>query len=191
MKILTPSAQMATVMKDKKIVAARRQTQNLKSILFKPRFDTTVHMSKGNVLPCKKDKNQGTQRGRPCKCCDHLEECTEFHFKGAGEAFELRYHFTCDTRNLLYVITCPGCGDNYIGKTERELRQSCGEYRSAIQSKHFTQGVHEHLSVCGKGQFVITPFLKIHDSNRDSQTILSYETRFIQRYKPRLNVLKL
>ena len=64
MKILTPSAQMATVMKDKKIVAARRQTQNLKSILFKPRFDTTVHMSKGSVLPCKKDKNRGSQRGR-------------------------------------------------------------------------------------------------------------------------------
>ena len=97
----------------------------------------------------------------------------------------------CDTRNLLYAITCPGCGDNYIGKTERELRQRCGEYRSAIQNKNFTQGVHEHLLECGKGQFVITPFLKIHDSNRDSQTILSYETRFIQKYKPRLNVLKL
>ena len=189
--ILTPSARMATVMKDKKIVAARRQTQNLKSILFKPRFDTTIQTSKGSVLPCKKDQNRGTQRGRPCKCCDHLEECTEFRFKGSDEAFELRYHFTCDTRNLLYAITCPGCGDNYIGKTERELRQRCGEYRSAIQNKNFTQGVHEHLLECGKGQFVITPFLKIHDSNRDSQTILSYETRFIQKYKPRLNVLKL
>ena len=82
-------------------------------------------------------------------------------------------------------------GENYIGKTERELRERCGEYRTAIQSKKFTQGVHEHIATCGDGQLVITPFLKIHDSSRDSQTILSYETRFIQRYKPRLNVLKL
>ena len=189
--LLTPSERMSTVMKDKKIVAARRQTRNLKSLLFKPRFDTNAQSSKGSVLPCKKDTNRQNRRGRPCKCCDFIVECTQFLFKGCSEPFELRYHFTCDTRNLLYVITCQGCGENYIGKTERELRERCTDYRTAIQGKKFTQGVHEHVSTCGNGQFTMTPFLKIHDSSRDSQTILSYETRFIQRYKPQLNVLKL
>ena len=37
----------------------------------------------------------------------------------------------------------------------------------------------------------MTPFLKIHDGKRDSQTILAYESLFIKRYRPRLNVLKL
>ena len=182
---------MTTVMKDKKIIAARRQMRNLKSLLFKSRFDTNDQNSKGSVLPCKEDKNRRQTRGRPCKCCDSIQECTSFLFKNSTEPFELRYHFTCDTRNVLYALTCQGCGENYIGKTERELRERCGEYRTAIQSKKFTQGVHEHIATCGDGQLVITPFLKIHDSSRDSQTILSYETRFIQRYKPRLNVLKL
>ena len=189
--ILTPSQRMSTVMRDKKIVAARRQTRNLKSLLFKPRFDTSTQQTKGSVLPCKKDTNRTITRGRPCKCCDHVQECTTFQFKNSNEPFELRYHFTCDSRNLLYALTCQGCGENYIGKTERELRNRCTDYRTAIQSKKFTQGVHEHISKCGNGQFVITPFLKIHDGSRDSQTILSYETLFIQRYRPRLNVLKL
>ena len=48
-----------------------------------------------------------------------------------------------------------------------------------FRAKKITQGVHEHISKCGNGQFVITPFLKIHDGSRDSQTILSYETLFI------------
>ena len=178
-------------MRDKKIVAARRQTRNLKSLLFKPRFDTSTQQTKGSVLPCKKDTNRTITRGRPCMCCDHVQECTTFQFKNSNEPFELRYHFTCDSRNLLYALTCQGCGENYIGKTERELRNRCTDYRTAIQSKKFTQGVHEHISKCGNGQFVITPFLKIHDGSRDSQTILSYETLFIQRYRPRLNVLKL
>ena len=39
-----------------------------------------------------------------------------------------------------------GCDDDYIGRTERELRQHCGECRSAIQNKNLAQGVHEHLS---------------------------------------------
>ena len=104
--------------------------------------------------------------------------------------FELRYHFTCDTKNVLYAITCLGCGHDYIGKTEREVRERCGEYRLAIENKKFTQGVHKHIADCG-GKFCMTPFLKIHDGKRDSQTILAYESLFIKRYKPRLNVLKL
>ena len=44
---------------------------------------------------------QKRPKSRPCKCCDHLEECTEFQFKGSDEAFELRNHFTCDTRNFM------------------------------------------------------------------------------------------
>ena len=120
-----------------------------------------------------------------------MQECTTFIFKGSNEPFELRYHFTCDTRNVIYALTCQGCGDNYIGKTEREVRDRCGEYRNAIEKKRFTQGVHQHLAECGGGFLVMTPFFKIHDSHRDSQTILSYETLFIKRYKPKLNVLKL
>ena len=116
--ILTPSVRMQTVMKDKSVVAARRQPRNLKSILFKPRFDTRTDQGKGSVLPCKKDPNRKKTRGRPCKCCDLLEECTHIKFKGSNEPFEIRFHFTCDTRNVIYAITCQGCGDNNIGKNQ-------------------------------------------------------------------------
>ena len=76
-------------------------------------------------------------------------------------------------------------------KTERKVRERGGEFCNAIQNKQYTQGVHQHLAECGGGFLVMTPFFKIHDSHRDSQTILSYETLFIKRYKPKLNVLKL
>ena len=189
--ILTPSERMKNVMRNKKIVAARRQPRNLKSLLFKPRFDTNVQPTVGSVKPCRNDKTRGKLRGRPCKCCDSLRECTTFVFKRATEPFQLRYHFTCDSRNVIYALTCQGCGENYIGKTEREVRDRCGDYRNAIENRRFSQGVHKHLAECGGGTVVMTPFFKVHDSHRDSQTILSYETLFIKRYQPRLNVLKL
>ena len=146
-------------MENKTIVAARRQPRNLKSLLFQPRFDTsTDHANKGSVRPCRKDSTRAKTRGRPCKCCDYLPECTHITFKGSTEPFEIRHHFTCDTRNVIYALTCQGCGDNYIGKTEREVRDRCGEYRLAIENKKFTQGVHEHISNCGNGSFLFTPF---------------------------------
>ena len=188
--ILTPSDRMRDVMQNKRVIAARRQPRNMKSLLFRPRFETDNERSPGSVMPCKKDPKRGKARGRPCKCCDSLRECESFCFEGSDTPFELRHHFTCDTKNVLYLVTCLKCGLDYIGKTERQVRDRCGEYRLAIQNGKFTQGVHKHIYDCGGG-FQMTPFLKIFDGSRDSQTILSYESLFIKRYKPKLNVLKL
>ena len=190
MDLLLPSERMTTVMQNKKVVAARRQPRNMKSLLFRPRFESDKSQSIGSVMPCRKDTSRGITRGRPCKCCDVLHECHSFLFEGSTEPFELRHHFTCDTRNVLYLVTCLKCGYDYIGKTEREVRQRCTEYRLAIENKKFTQGVHKHISECGEG-FSMTPFLKIHNDSRDSQNILAYESLFIKRYRPKLNVLKL
>ena len=157
MDILLPSERMRTVMKDKKVVAARRQPRNMKALLFRPRFGTNQQQYPGSVLPCRKDPNRGKTCGRPCKCCDSIRECNSFCFEGSSEPFELRYHFTCDTRNVLYLVTCLKCGFDYIGKTEREVRERCSEYRLAIEKKNFSQGVHKHISECGGG-FCMTPF---------------------------------
>ena len=127
MDLFLPSERMKTVMKDKKVVAARRQPQNVKSLLFRPRFETNSHHSCGSVLPCRKDASRGKTRGRPCKCCDAIRECNSFCFEGSSEPFELRFHFTCDTKNVLYLVTCLGCGLDYIGKTEREVRERCSK----------------------------------------------------------------
>ena len=191
LQILTPSERMQTVMQNKKIMAARRQPRNMRSLLFCPRFETTPSTNRGGVLPCRNDPNRTMIRGRPCKCCDLLQECSQITFHGSDTPFEIRYNLTCDSRNVIYAITCGTCGLNYIGKTEREVRQRCGEYRLAVENRKFTQGVHEHLANCGNGNFCMTPFFKIRDSNRDSQIILSYETLFIKKFQPQLNILKL
>ena len=108
-------------------------------------------------------------------------------FKGY-EPFELEFHFTCDTENVIYALTCQGCGENYIGKTEREVRRRCGEHRHNVEkvlgNETPCQHVHEHLATCGEGEFVMTPFFKVSDDDN----IFAQEKAFIQHYKPRLNV---
>ena len=44
----------------------------------------------------------------------------------------LRFPFTCDTMNEVYALTCSGYGHNYIGQTERAVRDWCGDYRRAV-----------------------------------------------------------
>ena len=188
--LLAPSERMSSVMSGRKIIAARRQPPSLKSLLFRPRFESQNSTTLGSVTRCCKKKQK--TRGQPCRCCDTLNECTSFLFHGSNEPFDLHWHFDCDTRNLLYALTCPTCGLNYIGQTERTVRERNGDYRRAISDKKYhTQGVHEHLATCGKGHFLMTPFFKIRSSDRGHQMILQYETHFIQKYRPALNESKL
>ena len=190
--LLAPSERMNRVMQNKRIIAARRQPPSLRSFLFKPRFDSTPQTTRGSVVPCRDDPNRNKTRGRPCGCCEYLNQCSSFKFFGSDEEFEIRYHFTCDTMNVLYVLTCPTCLHNYIGQTERAVRDRCGDYRRAISDpKFFTQGVHKHLATCGKGRFTITPFLKINTNGRGHSMILSQEGFFIKKFKPSLNESKL
>ena len=178
-------------MNNKKIIAARRQPRNIKSMLFRPRFDSTQPTSVGSVKPCRDDPNRKVGRGQPCRCCEFLNICTSITFHGSTQAFEIRHHFTCDTSNVIYALTCGSCGHNYIGQTERTVRDRCGDYRRAINTQNFSQGVHEHLHQCGKGNFKMTPFFKIKGPTSGHSTILAYEDTFIKKFQPTLNKSKL
>jgi hypothetical protein len=70
--LLAPSKRMTAVMKDKRIVAARRQPPNIKSMLFRPRFESSPPFTRGSVLPCRKDPNRKA-KGRPCMKVQHIE----------------------------------------------------------------------------------------------------------------------
>ena len=190
--MLLPSERMTAIMANKKIVAARRQPPNLKMHLFHPRFETAPPVNRGSIIPCKKVAGRKPMRGQPCKCCEVINECMTFRFFGADHDFELRWHFTCETMNVIYALTCSGCGHNYIGQTERAVRDRCGDYRRAVSDpKYYTQGVHRHIAQCGQGKFTMTPFFKLKSTDRGHNLILTYESLFIKRYQPTLNESKL
>ena len=76
---------------------------------------------------------------------------------------------SCETKNLIYVITCHGCNEFYIGETSTTLRARI------------------HLDICGKKQFSVFPFYKILI---DSSFIRKdKEKHFIKIFKPKLNNL--
>ena len=45
----------------------------------------------------------------------YLKEGSEFNFK--GKIFKVSAPMTCNVKNVVYVITCWGCDELYIGET--------------------------------------------------------------------------
>ena len=97
---------------------------------------------------------------------------------------------TCVSSNILYVITCAGCGENYIGQTGDTLQHRMTVHRQQIREpKYQCTKVSQHIRECAKNlspNFTVFPFYKFLRETTETERELK-EKRFIQGYKPALN----
>ena len=96
---------------------------------------------------------------------------------------------TCDSRNLIYVVICPTCKEEYIGETgigHSKLRDRVRIY--IPQPEHEKLKVEKDLRTCGKRNFAIFPFLQLRSNDTDLRR--EYEDYFIMKYKTKLNSLQ-
>ena len=90
---------------------------------------------------------------------------------------------TCDSRNLVYIVICPTCIEEYIGEIgagDSKLRDRVRIYRQQIrQPEHEKLKVEKDRRICGKGNFAIFPFLQF--SSNDIDLRREYEDYFIKK----------
>ena len=94
---------------------------------------------------------------------------------------------SCDSSNLINVIICPTCGEEYIGETglnNTKLRDRVRVYRDP---RYQVLKVEDHLRTCGGGKFKIFPLLQIRSNDTDLGRV--YEANFIKNFKVKLNAI--
>ena len=100
--------------KDKKVILTTRQSSNLKKLLVRAKFQM-------NVIP----RTPQLIGLYPCSNCiyhknGYINPCTSFKFKLTnGKIITWNYtkYFTCDSKNVLYLLKCRTCNEFYIGET--------------------------------------------------------------------------
>ena len=131
-------------MKTLRVIKSKRQAPNLERILTKAEFS----QKQVGVYKCP-DKR--------CECCASLLLGNSYTFKNVDKTFNLKTYFSCDSYNLLYIIICPTCGEEYTGETgigKTKLRDRVRVYRQHIRQPEYQKlKVEEHLRTCGKGSF--------------------------------------
>ena len=102
------------------------------------------------------------------------------------QTFHLKTSFNCESSNLIYVIICQGCKEEYIGETGCLVKERLNIYRQHIRQPQYQQlPVEGHLRTCADGRFHMFPFFKICQNNK--LLLKSYEDYFIDKFKPSLN----
>ena len=91
-----------------------------------------------------------------CECCNYLLINDHYTLKNVQISFKLKKRFTCDKSNLIYVVICDTCKEEYIGETgegKTKLRDRVRVYHQHIKQPRLQQlKVEGHLRVCGYGK---------------------------------------
>ena len=99
---------------------------------------------------------------------------------------------SCESFNVIYVLICSGCLEEYLGETsmgKTKLSDLVRVYRQHIKQPEYQQlKVEEHVGVCSRGAFKILPFLQMHSNNIDLRR--ASEPKFQEEFKIILNKLE-
>ena len=94
--------------------------------------------------------------------------------------------FNRESTNLIYVVICNGCREEYKGQSQTMLKGRLNTYRQHMQQPELQKiDVEGHIRTCGGGSFKILPFFAIRENNKILRE--SCETYFIEKFKPALN----
>ena len=168
----------------KRILLATRQPPNLKKLLTSAKFHlnpTPREPRKVGLIPCGN-----------CKYCStgYIVGATGFDFVSKdGRVIEWTYNrlFSCRSMNILYLLKCKRCRENYLGKSDSTKRR-VGKHKSdvLIPENSNCRVCADHLRDCSKlvePYFVFYPFFYV-----DNPGLRHFmERRFINNFKPTLN----
>ena len=177
--ILNSDPKMKDIVDSTKFIKSKRQLPNLKRLLTKAKYsDTQSQIYK--VTKCGRSN---------CSLCQHITESESYNFN--GKVFKVNSNMSCDVKNVLYVITCNGCKEYYIGQTGDKLRTRRTIHAQQIRDPTTRQiPLSAHLDECSNHEpkFQMFPFYKVRSEKASVR--LSKENYFINCFKPKLNAIK-
>ena len=127
-----------------------------------------------------------------CKFCQggYIVPCTGFSFLSAdGKLIEWTYNrlFSCNSINILYVLICRLCPENYLGKSDSTKRRVSKHKSDVFKPENSNCRVcTDHLASCSK---LVEPFFRFYPFFYVDDPGLRHfmERRFINSFKPTLN----
>ena len=122
---------MKTSIKNTKLINSKRAPNNLKKMLTRARF--VLHEKEGpRITKCSNS------------LCAHLQDgVSEIKLNKPKITFKIKERMTCETKDVIYLITCNRCGKQYIGETQ-SLRERAALHNEQI--KHLQYRRHLYVS---------------------------------------------
>ena len=110
--------------------------RNLKEMLS-PSLYPTIKRDKGNsITSCNR-----------CDICKHFLVCKQnFTCKVTGKSYGVRGFLNSERSNVVYLISCTNCGDQYVGSA-RNFKNRFRVHKSDINANKDRCGTARHFNI--------------------------------------------
>ena len=107
------------------------------------------------------NKNKFTKcTDKRCEFCKIVLDQDSYTTKN-GYTLTRNYKMTCKSRDLIYLIICEGCYEEYLGETGCQINERTNLHRNQIETPKYAQiKASKHIHECGNNKFKIFPFHK-------------------------------
>ena len=165
-----------------KLIKCTSQPPNLGRLLQK--HNITVSETPNGCVKCNKSN---------CGTCPYILETDTVYFHNifTNETFNFKLlkPFSCTSKQVIYKITCKGCGQFYIGQTVH-LRNRVTKHKSDLRYEYNrNMKVHRHIHDCAASDhefpFTIVPFYVVRQGTLTAR--LTIEDYFRRKFGATLN----
>ena len=118
------SSQCRDAIKEVPMVAFRR-SKCLSDYLIRARFRSDAKEEVTGTSKCESNR---------CQICNFLCVGRTSRCKTDGKEFRINYNLNCNSKNVVYLITCKVCGTQYVGSTTTTFRFRFNNHRSRINA---------------------------------------------------------
>ena len=129
------------------LIAYRRQ-KNIKDFLIRAKVPPTFKGNHKRIIPGMKQCHKLTGM-RQCHTCPFIKEGKEIN----AETFKWKINksVSCEDSNIVYLIECnkERCKMQYIGETERTLRERFQEHKTYVNQKKYNKATGKHFNKAG------------------------------------------
>ncbi|XP_077974125.1 uncharacterized protein LOC144429790 [Styela clava] len=121
-----------------------------------------------------------------CSTCQHSDETKVATNKQKTIQLKITQKITCNTENVVYLISCKKCGMQYIGETGRHLKYRISEHIRSIKSKNRDLVVGAHFNQPGHSlkDFNVIGIEKLFQDHIYRKTKESYFIHLLGTHEP-------
>ena len=136
-----------SIFADARLITAYTMGRNLRRSLVRSRLQLQQPNSRSSKRPIRPSGNSLCTNTR-CRACTRIIPTRSFSSSHNNRTFTVRGHINCKTSNIVYLVTCRKCNQQYVGETSRPLADRINDHLSAIRLKKPTP-ISIHFNITG------------------------------------------
>ena len=86
---------------------------------------------------------------KPCVTCPYVKVGKVAKSTSRKHQVKIHKHYNCHTRNIIYLIECKKCLQQYIGQSHKSVSERFGEHRGYVNNKHLHKATGHHFNQPG------------------------------------------